>query len=95
MLFRSSTLARQLKEGLSAVDRVRVRTPMDEALSAGLVCFEVGGMDSGDVVGRLDERGIVASVTPYATQYVRLGPSIVNTPAEVDEVVGAIAELRR
>jgi isopenicillin-N epimerase len=91
---RTSALARQLKDGLAAVDRVRLKTPVDEALSAGLVCLEVEGLDPGEVVGRLDARGIVASVTPYATQYVRLGPSIVNTPAEVDEVVGAIAELR-
>ncbi len=92
---RTSALARQLTEGLAAVDRVRLKTPVAEALSAGLVCLEVDGMDPREVVGRLDARGIVASVTPYATQYVRLGPSIVNTPAEIDEVVAAIAELRR
>jgi hypothetical protein len=34
-------------------------------------------------------------VTPYATQYVRFGPSILNTPAEIEEVVAAISELRR
>ncbi len=67
---------------------------MDEALSAGLVCVEIEGMDPGEVVGRLDERGIAASVTPYATQYVRFGPSILNTSGEIEEVVAAIAELR-
>jgi isopenicillin-N epimerase len=92
---RTRALARQLKEGLAALRHVRVKTPMDEALSAGLVCVEVEGMDPGEVVGRLDERGIVASVTPYATQYVRFGPSILNTPAEIEEVVAAISELRR
>jgi selenocysteine lyase/cysteine desulfurase len=91
---RTSALARQLKEGAAALERVRLKTPVDEALSAGLVCLEVDGLDSREVVGRLDARGIVASVTPYATQYVRLGPSIVNTPAEIDEAVGALAELR-
>jgi isopenicillin-N epimerase len=90
---RTSALARQLKEGLAALGHVRLKTPLDEALSAGLVCVEVEGMDPGEVVGRLDERGIVASVTPYATQYVRFGPSILNTPDEIDEVVAAIAEL--
>ena len=43
-------------------------------LSAGLVCFEVAGRDPTEVVSRLASRGIVASVTPYATRYVRLGP---------------------
>ena len=90
---RTHALARQLKEGLEDLDRVRLWTPLDEALSAGLVCLEVDGRDPREVVGRLDQQGIIASVTPYATQYVRLGPSIVNTPVEVDEVVAAIGEL--
>ena len=90
---RTTALVRQLKEGLSEVDGVRLKTPVDEALSAGLVCLEVEGVDPREVVGRLDQRNIVASVTPYATQYVRLGPSIVNTPAEVDEVVSALGRL--
>ena len=92
---RTTALARQLKEGLAALEHVHLKTPMDEALSAGLVCVEIEGKDPGEVVARLDERGIVASVTPYATQYVRFGPSILNTPDEIDEVVAAIAELGR
>jgi selenocysteine lyase/cysteine desulfurase len=90
---RTRVLARQLKEGLSDLDRVRLKTPADDALSAGLVCLEVEGLDPREAVGRLDQQGIVASVTPYATQYVRLGPSILNTRAEVDEVVAAIGGL--
>jgi selenocysteine lyase/cysteine desulfurase/carbon monoxide dehydrogenase subunit G len=90
---RTHALARQLKEGLEGAGRIRLKTPMDEALSAGLVCLEVEGADPREVVGRLDQQDIVASVTPYATQYVRLGPSIVNTPTEVDEVVAALGEL--
>jgi selenocysteine lyase/cysteine desulfurase len=44
------------------------------------------------VVDRLYARSrIVASVTPYSTPYVRLGPSILNTTAEVDQVVQAVA----
>ena len=37
---------------------------------------------------------IVASVTPYATRYIRLGPSIVNNEADVDRAVRAVAALR-
>jgi isopenicillin-N epimerase len=60
-------------------------TPDPPALSAGLVCFSVDGRDPGDVVGRLYDRArIVASVTPYAARYVRLGPSMLNSPEEVD-----------
>ena len=62
-------------------------------MSAGLVCFEVDGVDPDAVVQRLAARRIVASVTPYAERYVRLGPGIVNTPAEVDAAVRAVAAL--
>jgi selenocysteine lyase/cysteine desulfurase len=72
---------------------VRLRTPPSATLSAGLVCFEVAGVDAQTVVDRLAARRIVASVTPYAQRYVRLGPAIVNTPAEIDAAVRAVAAL--
>lgn len=91
---RVSGLASRLKAQLVEVKGVRLRTPESPGLSAGLVCFEVAGRDPAEVVSRLASRGIVASVTPYATRYVRLGPGIVNTPEHVDAVVRAIAALR-
>ena len=86
-------LASRLKAGLSEVRGVRLRTPQSPGLSAGLVCFEVAGREPAEVVARLASRNIVASVTPYATRYVRLGPGIVNTPAHVDAAVRAIGAL--
>jgi selenocysteine lyase/cysteine desulfurase len=86
-------LATRLKAQLAEMRRVRMRTPQSPGLSAGLVCFEVAGRDPSQVVGRLASRGIVASVTPYATRYVRLGPGIVNTPEQVDAAANAIAAL--
>jgi selenocysteine lyase/cysteine desulfurase len=91
---RTHTLAQRLKNGLAELRKVRLVTPQSPALSAGLVCFEVEGRDPFDVVERLYARArVVASVTPYATRYVRLGPSILNTPAEVDRVVRAMASV--
>jgi selenocysteine lyase/cysteine desulfurase len=87
-------LSSRLKAALVEVKGVRLRTPQSPGLSAGLVCFEVAGRDPAGVVSRLASRGIVASVTPYATRYVRLGPGIVNTPEQVDAAVRAIAALR-
>ena len=86
-------LAARLKAGLEDVDGVRLRTPAGAGLSAGLVCFEVDGRDPDEVVRRLAARRIVASVTPYARRYVRLGPGIVNSPADVDAAVRAVASL--
>jgi selenocysteine lyase/cysteine desulfurase len=88
-------LASRLKAALAEVRGVRLRTPQSPGLSAGLVCFEVAGRDPSDVVARLASRGIVASVTPYATRYVRFGPGIVNTPEHVDAAVRLIAALSR
>jgi selenocysteine lyase/cysteine desulfurase len=86
-------LATRLKARLAEVRGVRLRTPQSPGLSAGLVCFEVAGRDPAEVVERLASRRIVASVTPYALRYVRLGPGIVNTPEHVDAAVRAIARL--
>ena len=70
-----------------------VHTPGAASLSAGLVCFDVEGRDPADVVARLAQRRIVASVTPYARRHVRLGPGIVNTVGDVDAAVRAVAAL--
>jgi selenocysteine lyase/cysteine desulfurase len=91
---RTHALAQRLKNGLAEIKRVRLVTPQSATLSAGLVCFEVVGEEPFQFVDRLFARSrIVASVTPYANRYVRFGPSILNTPGEVDGAVRAVASL--
>ena len=90
---RIHSLNRQLKDGLAAMSHVRQHTPSDEGLSAGLVCFEVGGLTPQRVVDRLHASGIVATVTPYATSYARLAPGLLNSPEEVDQVLAAVRSL--
>jgi len=91
---RMHELAQRLKAGLRDVTGVRLVTPQSSALSAGLVCFDVANHDPVAVVDRLYERArIVASVTPYAARHVRLGPSILNSPVEIDRAVEAIRAL--
>jgi selenocysteine lyase/cysteine desulfurase len=87
---RTHTQAAQLKEGLAEIPGVSVVTPPGDDLSAGIVCFDVEGSGPGDMLGRLAGAGISASVTPYATEHVRAGPSIVTTPDEVDALVAAL-----
>ena len=43
---RIATLATRLKDGLAGLPHVRLVTPRDPAVSAGIVCFEVDGMDA-------------------------------------------------
>ncbi|HZB86176.1 MAG TPA: aminotransferase class V-fold PLP-dependent enzyme [Gaiellaceae bacterium] len=91
---RTHALARRLKAGLADLPGIVLHTPMTEALSAGLVCFEVGSRSPEEIVESLQHgHGIVASVTPYASRYVRFGTSIVNSEDEVDAALAALREL--
>ncbi|CUS32973.1 Aminotransferase class V [Candidatus Nitrospira nitrosa] len=87
-------LNQQLKQGLIAMPHVTLHTPMSQDLSAGIVCFEVAGMSPRQVVERLRQRGIVGSVTPYATKYARLAPNLINSTAEIEKTLGEIRNLR-
>jgi len=87
-------LNQQLKQGLSKMSHVALHTPLAQDLSAGIICFEVVGLSAGQVVERLRERSIVASVTPYATQYARLAPGLLNSTQEVETVLEAVQSLR-
>lgn len=84
--------ASRLKEGLADGPATLV-TPLDPDVSAGIVCVDVPSVPPPDAMVALRGQGIVASVTPYATSYLRLGPSIVTNPDEVDAAVAAVAAL--
>jgi isopenicillin-N epimerase len=90
---RTHGLAGQLKEGLANAPGVVLRTPRDPGLSAGIVAFDVDGADPHAVVRSLRREGIVASVAPYASQHVRLTPSIRNSPEEVDAAIAAVRSI--
>jgi len=81
------------KAGLAGIPGVRVITPRDPALSAGIICFEVAGKSADDVGHQLVARRIVAGSSPYLPSYPRLSPSLVNTPDEVDQAVKAVREI--
>ena len=89
---RTTTQATQLKEALGEIAAVRVVTPMDPALSSGIVCVETPD-DPDALLAPLRDRGFAASVTPYRTRYLRLGPSIATTPDEVDGLAAALNDL--
>jgi isopenicillin-N epimerase len=72
---------------------VRLRTPREEGLFSGIACFTLERLDPFEAVARLREKGIVSTVTPYADRYVRLTPSIVNNPAEIDLALAAVRGL--
>jgi isopenicillin-N epimerase len=90
---RTHGLASQLKQGLAGIDGVSVITPMASAMSSGIVCFDVQGQSGDAVVEKLRQRNVIASVTPYATRYARLTPSIRNSPQEIERVLSEVANI--
>lgn len=90
---RIHSLNDQCKEGLAKMPHVKLYTPRGSKLSAGLVCFDIEGMKSADVVKKLHEKRIIASTAPYREPYVRLAPSLLNTEEEVDMTLLAIKEM--
>jgi selenocysteine lyase/cysteine desulfurase len=90
---RTHNLAAMLKEGLRAIPGVILRTPRDSGLSAGIVSFDVDGYSADNFVSRLRDRNIIASAAPYATQHVRLTPSIRNSEDEIERVLAVVRDL--
>jgi selenocysteine lyase/cysteine desulfurase len=91
---RIRTLATRLKEGLADLPNVRLITPMSPSLSAGIVCFDVAGARAGEAAERLrSEHKIGASVTPYATEHVRLGTGLWVDEQDVDAAISAVSQL--
>jgi selenocysteine lyase/cysteine desulfurase len=91
---RIHSLNRRLKAGLAGMSHVTLKTPRSDALSAGLVCFDVRGLSPAAVVAALRRRHIIGTVTPYTPTYVRVAPGLLNTPAQVDRALAAIRALR-
>lgn len=90
---RLHSLSRQLKKGLSKMQHVKLYTPMEDDLSAAIVCFDVEGLTPKTVVAKLKANNIIASTTPYEVSYARLTPGVYNTPDEIDRVLEQIREL--
>jgi isopenicillin-N epimerase len=83
----------QCKEGLARIPRVKVQTPQDPALSAGIICFDVEGQKPGETVQKLLGKKVVASASPYKISHARLAPSLVNNEEEVEQALRAVREI--
>lgn len=92
---RTRQLASRLKLALSQMPHIALRTPLDPALSAGIVSFDVPGLSADAVVRRLRSARVIASAAPYLTRHVRLTPSFRNTEADVDFAVQVLNDIRR
>ncbi len=87
---RITSLNDRCKQGLTTIKQVKLHTPREPALSAGICCFEVEGQKPEQIVSKLLARKIIASTSPYAVSYARLSAGLMNTPDEVDQAVAAV-----
>jgi selenocysteine lyase/cysteine desulfurase len=90
---RIHSLNTRAKEALAEMPHVELRTPISPELSSGMTCFEVDGVEPGQIVAKLLENRIIASTTPYRVVYGRIAPGIVNNEEEVDKCIRVIAEM--
>jgi isopenicillin-N epimerase len=88
-------LNRLCKEGLASMPHVTLHTPMSDALSAGIISFEVKGLSTKDTVKKLVEKKVVATASPYKTSWVRFTPGIINSEEEISKALEAVHALRR
>lgn len=86
-------LALRLKHGMASLPGLRLITPCDRDVAAGIICFEIEGLAPEQVVAGLRERYVVGSVSPYRVRYARLTPGIYNIAQEVDQVLDRLGDL--
>lgn len=86
-------LNRAIREGLSKMKHVELHTPMSDALSAGIVCFDIKGKKPDEVIKHLASRGIMGSQSPYTPSCARLAASVWNTEEEVERAVTAVGDM--
>lgn len=83
-------LARRLKEGIHELG-IALVTPMDAALSAGVVIIEVPAESQREVFSRMyDEHGIAGSTSGG----FRLSPHLYNTAEHVERAIAGLKALR-
>lgn len=83
------------KSAMAAMPKVKIHTPINASLSAGIIAFEVAGLTPDQVVEKLHQQGIIASVTPgfYTPRLARVAPSLLTLEEDVDRTMRAIAAL--
>lgn len=90
---RIAALNTQCKDGLAKIPKVKVLTPRDVALSAGIISFMIEGQSAAETAHKLHERKVIASTSPYKMSCARLAPSLVNDERQVEAALRAVAAI--
>lgn len=84
-------LAGLLAERLAELPRVKVISPMPA--SNGLVSFSIEGIEPGEAVQRLFQRGFILRSIPAPHSHLRASAHLFNTEAELESLTEAVAAL--
>ncbi|MBX6364730.1 MAG: aminotransferase class V-fold PLP-dependent enzyme [Gemmatimonadetes bacterium] len=87
-------LRRRLADGLADLRGVRVISPADERMVAGMVSFALERIPALELQKRLAERANARTrvIGEYGYGWMRLSPHIYNSPAEIDRLLALIGE---
>lgn len=85
-----------LLDRLAALPGVRIVSPRDDTLAAGMVSFAMDGITSLELQRRLAQNANVRTrvIGEYDYGWMRLSPHIYNSPDEIERVVELIDALR-
>ena len=87
-------LSNLLREELSKIPKIILYGPEDPDSRTSIVSFNIDGMDSQQVVDRLEKQNIVLALREIMEQkIVRASPHFFNTESEIMSVVNAIKNL--
>lgn len=89
---RIASLGQLAHRTLSSIDGISVITPRERM--AGLIAFNLEGMEPDDLVTRLSERGFTLRTIP-SPRCVRMSTGFYNTEKEIENLSAAIEEVKR
>ena len=90
---RLRAIVARLREGIEAIPGASILTPANPALSAGILVFNLRGIDGRDAFEALYRDHDIGSTPSALVNGLRLSPHIYNTMADVDRVVDALTQI--
>lgn len=90
---RLAELNQSVRDEFARIPSVVVHTPRNRDLSAGITCFSVAGLTHAQVVQKLAERGLHASLSPHVPETARVSVSLWHTEKDVAVLVAALQDV--
>lgn len=90
---RIHSLNSQLKQGMKAIPGVRLHTPLEASMSAGIIAFEIDKVGAQHSMQVFREHGIISTQAPYNPSYARLAPGLINNEQDITRCLEVIEKI--